>query len=175
VGTFKVDPKDKIHLKFAPELEKRLQAKLEPFKEASPQERPAGPGAPAAEGRTAATERLRAEFITRLPKALFLLLPVFALLLRGLWRKRPYVDQLVFALHAHTVLFIGLGVGLIRWWPLETIGVVAPVVWFMPAVHRFYRSGWVETVLKTVLLGIVYFALVMMVVLATSMVALLGT
>jgi hypothetical protein len=87
------------------------------------------------------------------------------------------VDQLVFALHAHTVLFIGLGLGLglVRWWPLETIGVVAPVVWFLPAVHRFYRSGWVETVLKTVLLGIVYFSLVVAAVLATSMVALLGT
>jgi len=33
----------------------------------------------------------------------------------------------------------------------------------------------VETVLKTVLLGIVYFSLVIAVVLATSMVALLGT
>jgi len=120
VATFKVNPQGQIHLRYAPALEKRLREKLEPFKDASPQERPAGPGEPGADGRAVAAERLRAEFLTRLPKALFLLLPVFALLLRGLWRKRPYVDQLVFAVHAHTVLFMGLGIGLIRWWPLES-------------------------------------------------------
>jgi hypothetical protein len=49
------------------------------------------------------------------------------------------------------------------------------VAWFLPAVHRFYRSGWVETVLKAVLLGIVYFALVMAVVMVTTVVALLGS
>lgn len=83
--------------------------------------------------------------------------------------------HLVFALHAHTVLFLGLGVGLIEWRPLQAIGVVAPVIWFVPAVHRFYRSGWVETVLKTVLLGMVYFFLVILAVLLTTAVALLGT
>lgn len=175
VATFKVSSPGQIHLRFAPALEKRLQEKLEPFRDSSSREGPARPGEPGVDGRTVAAERVKGEFLTRLPKALFLLLPVFALLLRVLWRKRPYVDQLVFALHAHTVLFLGLGIGLVRWWPLETIGVVAPAVWFLPAVHRFYRSGWVETVLKTVLLGIAYFALVMAVVLVTSMVALLGT
>jgi hypothetical protein len=58
---------------------------------------------------------------------------------------------------------------------VEAIGLLAPVAWFLPAVHRFYRSGWVETVLKAVLLGIVYFALVLAVVMVTSLVALLGT
>jgi hypothetical protein len=58
---------------------------------------------------------------------------------------------------------------------VEAVGVLAPVAWFLPAVHRFYRSGWVETVLKALLLGIVYFALVMAVVILTSIVALLGT
>jgi hypothetical protein len=176
VGTFKVDPKDKIHLRFAPGLEKRLQEKLDPLKEPAAEDRARAPADErGASGRAVAMERLRNEFISRMPKALFLLLPVFALLLRGLWRTRPYVDQLVFALHAHTVLFIGLGIGLIRWGPVETVGVVAPVVWFLPAVHRFYRIGWVETVLKAVLLAIVYFALVLFVLIATSMVALLGT
>ena len=174
VATFKVSPEGKpLHLPYAPELEKRLQQKLAPFKQAPEQGQQ--PGNPAGEGRTVATERLRAEFLTRLPKALFLLLPVFALLLRALWWRQPYVEHLVFALHAHTVVFLGLGIGLTGWQPLEAVGLLTPVVWFFLAVHRFYRSGWVETVLKTVLLGIVYFFLVVMTVLLTSLVARLGT
>jgi hypothetical protein len=120
-------------------------------------------------------ERLRTEFLTRMPKALFLLLPVFALLLRALWWRQPYVEHLVFALHAHTVLFLGLGLGLTGWGPLEAVGLLAPVVWFLLAVHRFYRSGWVETVLKSVLLGMVYWFLLVGTIILTSVVSLLGT
>lgn len=175
VAAVKVAPERTVNLRFAPELQRRLREKLEPFKDPPAQgQQPAIAGEPG-QGRTLAVERLRNEFISRLPKALFLLLPIFALLLRGLWRNRPYVDHLVFALHAHTVLFIGLAVGTIRWGPVELLGVLAPVAWFLPAVHRFYRSGWVETVVKAVLLGLVYFALVLAVVLVTTMVALLGT
>jgi hypothetical protein len=177
VATIKVAPENTVNLKFAPELQKRLREKLEPFKDppaGGPQQ--AAPGeARAGDGRALAAERLRNEFISRLPKALFLLLPLFALLMRALWRSRPYVDHLVFALHAHAVLFIGLAVGTLHWAPVEALGVLAPVAWFLPAVHRFYRSGWVETVLKAVLLGIVYFALVMAVVIVTTVVALLGS
>ena len=175
VATFKVSPSGKpLHVPFAPELGKRLQRKLEPFKEASPGQGQE-PESPGDDGRAMATERLRTEFLGRLPKAVFLLLPVFALLLRALWWRQPYVEHLVFALHAHTVLFLGLGLGLTGWQPLEVVGLLGPAVWFLVAVHRFYRSGWVETVLKAALLGIVYFFLVIVTVLLTSIVALLGT
>jgi len=174
VATIKVNPEGKpLHLPYAPELEKRLQHKLEPFQQ--PPDQGQQPAPRPDDGRTMATERLRSEFLTRLPKALFLLLPVFALLLRGFWWKQPYVEHLVFALHAHTVLFLGLGLGLTGWQPLEAVGLLAPVAWFILAVHRFYRSGWVGTVLKSVLLGIVYFVLVVGTVLLTSVVSLLGT
>jgi len=173
VATIKVGPEGRLHLPYAPEMEKRLQQKLEPFKQ--PPDQGQQPGNLAGDGRTVAMERLRTEFLTRLPKALFLLLPVFALLLRALWWRQPYVEHLVFALHAHTVLFLGLGVGLTGWWPLEAVGLVAPVVWFLLAVHRFYRSGWVETVLKSVLLGLVYWFLLVGTLLLTSVVSLLGT
>ena len=176
VHTLRLSKGGRVHIPFAPELEKRLQKKLQPYEDATdPGSVATTPPGTAAEGRTQADERLRIELVSRLPKALFLLLPVFAVLLRVLWRKRPYVDHLVFALHAHTVLFLGLGVGAIPWEPLELVGLGGPVVWFLLAAHRFYRSDWVETVLRAVLLSIVYFFLVMMVVLLTTMVAVLGT
>jgi hypothetical protein len=81
----------------------------------------------------------------------------------------------VFALQAHTVLFLGFGMGLISWVPLQLIGVLAPVVWFFAAVRRFYRSGWVVTVLKTILLGYLDLAISSVVVVLTMLVALLGS
>jgi len=85
------------------------------------------------------------------------------------------VDHLVFALHAHTVLFLGLGIGLIEWRPLHAMVSSPRRSGSSPPVHRFYRSGWVETVLKTVLLGVVYFFLLVLGILLTTAVALLGT
>jgi hypothetical protein len=174
VATVNVSSKaESLELPYAPEMKKRLKEKLEPFKQSPDQsQQPANPGG---DRRTAAMELLRAEFLTRLPKALFFLLPVFALLLRGLWWRQPYVEHLVFALHAHTVLFLGLGLGLTGWTPLGVVGLLAAIVWFLLAAHRFYRSGWVATVLKSVLLGAVYFVLLMVTLLLTSVVSLLGT
>ncbi len=85
------------------------------------------------------------------------------------------MDHLILALHAHTVLFIGLGIGLIGWPPLRPIGALVPVVWFFLAAHRFYRSGWIATVLKTLVLGVLDGVVVAVVVLLTTLVALLGT
>ena len=177
VRTLRLSKGGRVHVPFAPRLEKRLERKLEPFQDpADPGKVATRPQDAAGEGRAQVDARLRMELFSRLPKALFFLLPVFALLLRVLWwRRRPYVDHLVFALHAHTVLFLGLGVGLIPWPPFEVVGLVSPVVWFLVAVSRFYRSGWVETGLKAVLLAMVYSFLVVMVVFLTTMLAVLGT
>jgi len=166
---------DRISIPFAPQLGKRLQEKLERFNEPAPGSSPSVEQPGAQERRAAASERLKLDFVSRMPKALFFLLPVFALLLKVLWRRRPYVEHLVFALHAHTVLFLGLGLGLTGWLPLRWVGTLGPVVWFFPAVHRFYRNGWVATVLKTLLLGVLDLTLSVAVVTVTILVALLGT
>jgi hypothetical protein len=168
---------DRISIPFAPQLEKRLQEKLERFNEAPTASSPSGEQGKQsnAEARAAASQRLKLELVSRMPKALFLLLPVFALLLKMLWWRRAYVEHLVFALHAHTVLFLGLGLGLTGWQPLRWVGTLAPVIWFFPAVHRFYRNGWVVTVLKTLVLGALDLTISVVVVLVTTLVALLGT
>ncbi|MEM8487312.1 MAG: DUF3667 domain-containing protein, partial [Bacteroidota bacterium] len=40
------------------------------------------------------------------PRFLFVLVPAFALLLKGLYRKRLYAEHLIFSLHFHAVLFV---------------------------------------------------------------------
>lgn len=167
--TIQVGREDTVHIPGAPQLEKRLQEKLDSLKDAPPGERVGAQSGPSAK------DRLRMEFVGRLPKALFLLLPVFAALLRLLWWRRPYVEHLVFALHAHTVLFLGLGLALTGWGPLQIIGGVGPVVWFFLAARRFYRSGWVATVLKTLSLGVLDLFASSVLAVGTMLVALLGT
>ncbi|MGZ6098733.1 MAG: DUF3667 domain-containing protein [Myxococcaceae bacterium] len=167
--TVQVDRDDRVRIPGAPLFEKRLQEKLDSLKDA-----PAGKLA-GEKSAASAKERLQVEFLTRLPKAVFLLLPLFAALLRMLWWTRPYVDHLVFALHAHTVLFLGLGLTLTGWPPLQLLGALGPILWFFLAVRRFYRSGWVGTVLRTVTLGVLDLLVSSVVVMLTMLVALLGT
>ncbi len=85
------------------------------------------------------------------------------------------MDHLVFALHAHTVLLLGPGLTLTVWPPLQLLGALGPVIWFFLAVRYFYRSGWVVTVVKTVLLGVLDLLVSSVVVALTMRVALLGT
>jgi hypothetical protein len=150
-----VGPGDKVVIPFAPALEHRLQAKLESI---------SGPGN--------ARERFRSEFVTRLPKAAFFLVPFSALLLRLLWWKRTYVEHLVLALHGHTVLFLGLGVALIPLLPLRVVAL-GPLVWLPFAFHRFYRSAWWVTLLKGIPLAMLYLVLLSAASLGTLAVTLL--
>ena len=52
---------------------------------------------------------------------------------------------------------------------------MAPAIWFVLAAHRFYGSGWVLTVLRSLVLGVVDLVLVAVAVLFTTVVALLGS
>jgi hypothetical protein len=61
-----------------------------------------------------ARERALHAISTTLPKALFVLVPVFALLMRLLYRKsgRFYAEHFLFALHFHAFAFLALAFGL---------------------------------------------------------------
>lgn len=52
----------------------------------------------------------QAEFLgEQLPRLMFVLLPVFALLLKTLYFRRLYFDHLIFAVHIHCVAYVILG------------------------------------------------------------------
>ena len=42
----------------------------------------------------------------QMPRLMFLLLPVFALLLKAFFRDRLYFDHLIFSLHLHSAAFV---------------------------------------------------------------------
>jgi hypothetical protein len=101
------------------------------------------------------------------PKGMFLLLPLFALLLKIIYsrRSRLYIEHLVFALHCHAFVFALLAVDL-AWSAVRhggrnseaPVGLVlaAACVYQLAAMKRVYRQGWPKTVVKFGILGMAY-------------------
>lgn len=103
--------------------------------------------------------------VALLPRLMFLLLPVFAVLLHGLQRRRMFVEHFVFALHFHTAAFVIATVHILLV-PLTTAGSAlrAPAIVLDAGVQLYlllylylaqrvvYGGPWPGTLLKTALL-----------------------
>jgi hypothetical protein len=114
-----------------------------------------------------------------LPQVLFLLMPLFALLLKlfYIFKRRLYMEHLIVALHSHSFIFLAMllltVLGLLRsWaegaapWLASLLGVVVFCLgWWLPIYllimqKRVYRQGWILTVLKYLSIGLCYSILV---------------
>jgi hypothetical protein len=105
------------------------------------------------------TERINAGVRQYLPYVLIVLVPVLALLLKGLYWRRTmlYGEHLVVAFHAQTVAFVfsivsalPMGDGLGSLW------VLAFFIHGTIALRRVYGGGWITTVIRESLLLVVY-------------------
>lgn len=115
-------------------------------------------------------------FTSNMPKAMFVLLPLFALLLKLLFvrHRRYYGEHLVFALHIHAFSFVVFTcltalqaatgtteqlTGSLRW--LVGGSVLMLVAWapayVLVALKRVYEQGWIKTTLKWAALMATYF------------------
>ncbi|MHB8635306.1 MAG: DUF3667 domain-containing protein [Fimbriimonadaceae bacterium] len=106
-------------------------------------------------------------FVDQFPKVLFVVLPLFAVVLTALyWRQRRYfVEHLVFILHLHSFAFLVLlPIELIpgRFLPDPVVPLVVglwlPIYAFV-AMLRFYRQPWWLTILKGLVLNAAYLIL----------------
>ena len=106
-------------------------------------------------------DRLNRIFTDRLAKSIILLVPVFAVLLRVLYRRRRYLAHLVFSLHLHSFAFMVFVIGLVidlglraseDMRPGNGLGVLIIAVYSFLALRRVYGQGRVLTVLKMVVL-----------------------
>jgi hypothetical protein len=116
-------------------------------------------------------------FLQSLPQTLFVLLPIFALLLKVfyLFKRRLYMEHLIVALHSHAFLCAALllvvGLGSLRdlsggtgfWhgalgWAEVLIGAWMPV-YLLIMQKRVYAQGWLMTLFKYFLLGNLYLLL----------------
>lgn len=106
-----------------------------------------------------------AETLTaNLPRTFFLLLPVFALLLKLLYPRRGilYLDHMVFALHCHAFGFllmavmVPLGSPELMPRPLRAALLVWLFAYLFLALRTVYRDSWLKTGLRFAALVILY-------------------
>lgn len=134
--------------------------------------------------------RLVRAFFGLLPAVLFMLMPVFALLLKLLYVRRGqlYMQHLVVGLHSHAFICLAILLAALLGWTAdrsESLAVVAtPISWLstitmawiplylLLSQKRIYRQGWGRTVAKFLLLGSVYSMLIVLAITLTIMVSL---
>jgi len=103
-------------------------------------------------------------FKSNLPNIIILLLPVFALILKLLYRKRKYyyVEHLIFGIHLHCLAFALFSFIFLAEWlfPSMEDSISILVLWFFIyaflALKRIYLQSWLRTFLKFNFLGATY-------------------
>lgn len=118
------------------------------------------------EANAAGQARLFSDYV---PRLMFVLLPVFALLLKVAFRHRLYFDHLIHSLHLHSAAYIVLALML----PLEQAAAesrLAMVVQlllfvyllssFVISLHRVYRVSWIAAAGNALGILLAYSALV---------------
>jgi hypothetical protein len=107
-----------------------------------------------------ALNEMTRSFLDQVPKVMFLLLPVYALLLKLLYVRgdRFYAEHFVFALHVHAFTFLLFFVALVLRGVPHVSGLL--LLWLPPytllAMKHFYGQGWLRTSLKWMALGHAY-------------------
>ncbi|MGJ4802738.1 DUF3667 domain-containing protein [Luteimonas sp. SDU82] len=109
------------------------------------------------------------------PSTLFVLLPLFALMLKAayVFKRRLYMEHLIVALHSHAFLCLALllmflSMGLEHWLAptqlaaLLAFDLVEAAIWIWMPLYlllmqkRVYRQGWTMTLLKFAVIGLCY-------------------
>lgn len=121
-------------------------------------------------------ELLKNAFLSAVPQTLFVLLPLFALLLKIVYvfKRRLYMEHLIVALHSHAFLCLSLALISVLsllgdWLAPDGKGFFAGltgwlefgIAWWMPLYlllmqKRVYQQGWLMTLLKFSGLGLAY-------------------
>ena len=120
----------------------------------------------------AALSDLARSIIEQIPVVMFLMLPVFALLMKLVYIRRAwfYSEHLIFALHNHAVAFIGFTAiailvavaGNPRWVTLSALAVLISMNgYFLVAQKHVYGQGWVKTASKYLLLFVSYWIVIL--------------
>ena len=129
-----------------------------------------------------------------LPQVLFVMMPLFALMLKIMYifKRRLYMEHLVVALHSHAFIFqsllaITLTMMLAAWAAQSATWLKAPLDWLVVAMYwwvpiylfvmqkRVYKQGWIMTTLKYGVIGFAYLVLISFGVSAAFLVSLATT
>lgn len=125
------------------------------------------------EERAAAVQRLITGALSVLPQTMFVLLPLFALILKVFYvfKRRLYMEHLIVALHSHAFIFLSIlvlfalaALGSISQsaWLNVPVGLATAATWIWLFVYlwlmqkRVYEQGWFFTTVKYWCVGICY-------------------
>ncbi|XQW84160.1 DUF3667 domain-containing protein [Thalassotalea piscium] len=127
---------------------------------------------------TTSPEKLIREVVSKLPQIMFVVLPLFALLLKViyLFSNRLYMEHLTVALHSHSFIFLAILIIEIIDIPLDALtnssGWVTNIlqtlkfcllcwipIYLFAMQKRVYKQGYVITFIKYFLVGILYILL----------------
>lgn len=105
-------------------------------------------------------------FINKLPFIIFFYLPVFALFIWLIYLRRPfnYMEHLIFAFHVQTTLFVLYIIGYSIDYIIKsdwgfTLANTIFVFYLYKSMRNFYGQGRVKTILKFIILNIIFFIL----------------
>jgi hypothetical protein len=106
----------------------------------------------------------RHAFLNAFPRALFVLVPLFAAMIALFFRGRRYPQHLVFALHVHAAVFLVLAVrqltnftqSLVVVAIFEAVTFIFLPVYVQRALRRVYGDGGGKTFVKMVAIGVLY-------------------
>lgn len=122
--------------------------------------------------------------LSSLPMTLFLMLPVFALLLKLMFvfKRRLYMEHLVVALHSHAFLMLAIFLlilfnDLSAWFPYDWVtvplGILTGILWIWMPIYLFlmqkrvYQQGWILTFIKYAIIGNLHMILLSMAIVFT--------
>lgn len=110
-----------------------------------------------------------------LPRLMFVLLPIFALLVKMVYFNRLYFDHLIFSLHLHTAAYIGFALMFVfalmlpleepasrypALMTIETLGLTGFLAYFVIAIRRVYQSKWLAVAWRSAAILFAYMIVV---------------
>jgi uncharacterized protein DUF3667 len=114
--------------------------------------------------------------VSNLPYMMLCCIPLFALVLKLLYIRRHifYIDHLVYALHIHSFAYAGLmiiglitmglkyvALGPLYGWVIALLWIAFSVQIFL-SIRRVYPQGWIKTVIKFCVGGLVYLVILLL-------------
>lgn len=97
-------------------------------------------------------------FVSNLGNAMFVLLPMYALWLRLVYRSRQlrYTEHLVFALHLHAFWFLAMACMALGWGPLQFLALIAVPTYALLAMRRVYGGRWAPLLARAIVVSVLY-------------------
>jgi hypothetical protein len=108
---------------------------------------------------------------SQLPKMMFILLPLFALILKlvSIRSSKYYVEHLIYSIHVHSFLFLFGSILIVLNWLLpffsdwiQLLGLVVMLWYIYRSMRNIYRSTRWRTIYKFFLLGFAYSILMLL-------------